>query len=178
MARLRDVAAFFIALAQEMSEMDMGDAMTNLRLQKMLYYAQGWSLARNGKPLFEEPIEAWHYGPVVPECYSWYCGNGRNPLTADMPEKESFSAEEYQLLLDTWAELSQYSTSQLVSMTHMPGTPWDKMWNVTKNREIPIYEINKYFQELPLGKITDKLASIPVVKPLYRNNGVPVFAAE
>lgn len=42
MAMLKDVADFFIALAQETAEMDMGDAMTNLRLQKMLYYAQGW----------------------------------------------------------------------------------------------------------------------------------------
>lgn len=39
MAKLRDVAAFFIALGQDMSEMQMGDAMTNLRLQKMLYFA-------------------------------------------------------------------------------------------------------------------------------------------
>ena len=58
MAKLRDVAAFFIALGQDMSEMQMGDAMTNLRLQKMLYFAQGWSLTRLGKPLFEEAIEA------------------------------------------------------------------------------------------------------------------------
>lgn len=41
MALLRDVADFFIALAQDMAEMNLGDAMTNLRLQKMLYFAQG-----------------------------------------------------------------------------------------------------------------------------------------
>ena len=49
-----------------------GDLMTNLRLQKLLYFAQGWHLARFGRPLFDASIEAWPYGPVVPEVYRAY----------------------------------------------------------------------------------------------------------
>lgn len=178
MAKLRDVAAFFIALAQDMAEMQLGDAMTNLRLQKMLYFAQGWSLTRLGKPLFEEPIEAWQYGPVVPACYGWYSGFGRNFLTSDMPPREAFTTEEYELLLDTWAELSKYSTSQLVTMTHEKGTPWDRVWNHSGSREIPTEEISAFFSRNPLPGIKEKLAGIPVISPLYRIDGVPVFAAE
>ena len=178
MAKLRDVAAFFIALAQDMAEMQMGDAMTNLRLQKMLYFAQGWSLARHGKPLFEEPIEAWQYGPVVPVCYGWYNGFGRGFLTSEMPPKEAFTAEEYELLLDTWTELSKFSTSQLVAMTHEAGTPWDRAWNHSSSREIPTKDIRSFFSTVPLPGTKEKLAGIPVIEPLYRKDGVPVFAAE
>ena len=110
-----------IALAQDMDDMQMGDAMTNLRLQKMLFFAQGWSLTRLGKPLFEEPIEAWQHGPAVPACYGWYSGFGRTFLTSEMPPGEAFAAEEYELLLVTWTELSGYSTSQLETMTIEKG---------------------------------------------------------
>jgi uncharacterized phage-associated protein len=59
MAKVQDVARFFIDLAQHQNERNSGDLMTNLRLQKLLYFAQGWYLARFGKALFDEPIEAW-----------------------------------------------------------------------------------------------------------------------
>ena len=176
MAMLKDVADFFIALAQEMAEMDMGDAMTNLRLQKMLYFAQGWMLMRHGTPLFEDSIEAWQYGPVVPNCYEWYKGCGSNYLKAEMPSRDAFTKEEYELLLDTWTELSGYSTAQLVSMTHEAGSPWDMIWNHSKQREITKEQIEKFFSNHPLTETEDRLRQIPTVEPLYRENGVPVFS--
>lgn len=176
MAMLKDVSAFFIALAQDMAEMEMGDAMTNLRLQKMLYYAQGWMLKRHGKPLFEESIEAWKLGPVVPACYNWYRGSGSNPLKADMPARDVFTSDEYEVLLDTWDELSKYSTSQLVAMTHEVGTPWDTVWNHSKEREITTERIEQFFAGLPLASTKERLDVIPTLEPLYREEGVPVFS--
>ena len=178
MAELRDVASFSIALAQDMAEMHKGDAMTNLRLQKILYFAQGWSLARFGKKLFEEPIEAWEYGPVVPVCYYWYNGYGKDFLKAEMPPRSSFTADEYELLFDTWAAVSKFSTWQLVDMTHEQGTPWDMIWNHSDARQIPTDQIAEYFTNMPLHGIKEKLSDIPIVKPLYRKDGVPVFASE
>ena len=178
MAKLKDVSAFFIALAQDMAEMQMGDGMTNLRLQKMLYFAQGWSLARNKKLLFDEPFEAWPLGPVVRTCYEWYCGFGSGFLTAEMPPREAFTEEEYELLLDTWSALSEFSTYQLVTFSHTPGSPWDIIRNHSNSREIPVDGMASYFSAHPLPSIKDKLTNIPVVEPLYRKDGVPVFAAE
>ncbi|MBQ8161809.1 MAG: DUF4065 domain-containing protein [Clostridia bacterium] len=177
MAKLMDVSAFFIALAQDMAELQMGDAMTNLRLQTLLYYAQGWSLARHGEPLFEESIEAWEYGPVVPVCHGWYRGFGHGFLTAQMPPKEAFTADEYELLTDTFAKLSRFSTSHLLAMTRKAGSPWDRAWNHSKSREIPSKEIGAFFSKMPLSGIREKLDHIPVIKPLYRKDGVPVLAA-
>ncbi len=50
-------------------------SMTGMKLQKLVYYSQAWSLVWEEAPLFEEPIEAWAYGPVVPALYDLHRGN-------------------------------------------------------------------------------------------------------
>ena len=61
-----DVAQYFLAQMDE----DAGDLISNLKLQKLVYYAQGFALALHGRPLFRERVEAWTHGaPVVPELY-------------------------------------------------------------------------------------------------------------
>lgn len=60
----RLVADYFVFFLSE-----HGDPVTNLKLQKLLYYAQGWNLALCGEPLFAERIEAWVHGPAVPPIY-------------------------------------------------------------------------------------------------------------
>ena len=66
MLKAIDVANFFVDLANS----DPDDCMTNLRVNKLLYFAQAWSVVRRNKPLFEEDMQAWKYGPVVPEVYT------------------------------------------------------------------------------------------------------------
>jgi uncharacterized phage-associated protein len=48
---------------------DAGDAISNMKLQKLLYYAQGFALAILGNPLFPEDFEKWTFGPVLPVVY-------------------------------------------------------------------------------------------------------------
>ena len=71
-----DVANFFIDLYNSVPE----GQVTNLSLNKLLYFAQGHSLAENGKPLFDEPIEAWQYGPVVPSVYHTFKKHRRSRI--------------------------------------------------------------------------------------------------
>ena len=61
-----------------------GDVLTNLKLQRMLYYVQGWHLGLYGSPLFDEPFEAWIHGPVIPEIYRHYQAFGFNPIESDL----------------------------------------------------------------------------------------------
>lgn len=73
--------------------------MTAMKLQKLVYYAQAWSLVWDEKPLFQEEIEAWANGPVVPELYrdhrgqfeisSWPRGN---PTALTAAERETIDA--------------------------------------------------------------------------------------
>src|ERR1044071_4359251 len=51
---------------------DSGEPISNLKLQKLLYYAQGWHLALRNEPLFHERIEAWVHGPAVPPVYGHF----------------------------------------------------------------------------------------------------------
>ena len=76
-ALLREIGIDTIHLG----EVDMSAApdesvlVSPLRLQKLLYYCQGWSLALLGRPLFRQPIEAWMNGPVVKDVYQKATGD-------------------------------------------------------------------------------------------------------
>jgi uncharacterized phage-associated protein len=61
MITCNEVADYFITIVGE----SCGEDLTHLKLQKLVYYAQGFHLGLFDKPLFEEPIEAWAHGPVV-----------------------------------------------------------------------------------------------------------------
>ena len=66
-----DIARYIIKYCK-----DNGYSISNLKLQKLLYFVQAQFLVTyNGRPAFEEKIEAWDFGPVVPEVYHYLkCG--------------------------------------------------------------------------------------------------------
>ena len=61
-------------------EEEDADLISNLKLQKLLYYAQGCYLALKNEPLFNEQIVNWAHGPVVEEIYHEYKNNGSNGI--------------------------------------------------------------------------------------------------
>ena len=65
MATVFDVARYILSRQDQ----NAGDTISNMKLQKLVYYAQGFALAITGKPLFQEDIEAWEHGPVAPALY-------------------------------------------------------------------------------------------------------------
>lgn len=65
MANVFDVAAYILEKEGEM---------TTMKLQKLCYYAQAWSLAWEGRPLFDEDFQAWANGPVCRELYNKHAG--------------------------------------------------------------------------------------------------------
>ena len=66
----------------------VGDPITNLKLQKLLYYSQAWHLGIHKNQLFEEDFEAWVHGPVLRRIYGIYKGYGYNPIVLDIKEDE------------------------------------------------------------------------------------------
>ena len=68
MSQVKVVAQFFI----QQADVESGDMMTHLRLQKLVYYSQAWHLVLQKKKLFRDRIEAWAHGPVIPNLYSIY----------------------------------------------------------------------------------------------------------
>lgn len=159
MAKVEDVARFFIALAQQQNRNCCGDLMTNLRLQKLLYFAQGWYLQRYGQPLFDAPIEAWKFGPVVPTIYQAYKNNGNNGIEGvAAPDDGAFTQEEFDLLMDVAREYYPYSTGYLVNLSHAPDSPWSK----TKSSAVISQDMMKqYFSKGQLKSFDDILDGYP-----------------
>lgn len=114
-----DIANELLRLAENEDE---GDLMSNLKLQKMLYYEQGFHLAYFGTPLFDEEIEAWMYGPVVPEVYDAYDKYGRNGIESDPAKDITLEPEEWRLFLKVFDIYGQYSAIGLMNMTHQEPT--------------------------------------------------------
>lgn len=177
MANVQDVAKFFIDLAQKQEQQQSGDLVTNLRLQKLLYFAQGWCLARYDKPLFDAPIEAWKFGPVVREVYNKYNVNLANGISSDARiASDALTAEEMELLLDVVRAYDGYSTKTLVDISHAPDGPWAKRG---RSEEISTDEIKKYFKaQPPLPSFSDLLAKQEVVIPDRDANGNAVLPAD
>ncbi len=136
-----DVAEFIL---QEKGEM------TAMKLQKLVYYAQVWSLVWDEKPLFEEKIEAWVGGPVVPSLYERHKGQftvttlGGNPNTLDDNEKDTVRH-----VLEFYGDRSAHWLSDL---THIEK-PWIAARQglppgVRGNAEISLASMAEYYSEL------------------------------
>ena len=131
------------------------EGITHLKLQKLLYYAQGISLGMYGKPLFNENIEAWQHGPVVKQVYSEYSKFGRNNIQIEMDKdteeimNEIENDKEVSEILNlTYDNFAIYTAWQLRQMTHQDNTPWD-ITQKTKGlgNKIDNDLIEKYFKE-------------------------------
>lgn len=134
-------------LARNKYDYDLGftdELISNLKLQKLLYYAQGCVLALTGKPLFQEDIQAWEHGPVVPEIYRKYKEYGRNDIEYDGDfDRDSIDSDINDILESVYNEFGQYSAWKLRNMTH-EETPWK---STAKNHVISKDIIKKYFLE-------------------------------
>lgn len=129
------VAKYLVKLANEEQGVLMGKAsedpmrdeircdMTNLKLQKVLYFAQAAHLGINGSPLFDDEIEAWGLGPVVPVVYEAFKDHGSSVIGANRGSDEGIDPYHQYFLQQVWAEFGKFSAAQLVDMTH-EHAPW------------------------------------------------------
>jgi uncharacterized phage-associated protein len=146
MASVFDVAKYFLMLAASGTE-DAGEAMTHLKLQKLLYYAQGFHLALyDGKPIFEDTIEAWKQGPVVNSVWHAYKEKGSAPIAPDdkFDPAKLISTEEEEVLIDVWNAYGQFSAWKLRNMTH-EEPPWRNAYKENTNATITLKSMCDYF---------------------------------
>jgi len=115
------VADYFLRLVDEAA----GDSISNLKLQKLVYYAQAWHLALTGTPLFEDRIEAWMHGPVIPALYRTYKERGWQPIPRPTTTLEEIDAPTLGILDEVWDAYGQFSAKRLEEITHAED-PWKK----------------------------------------------------
>jgi uncharacterized phage-associated protein len=145
-ASAHDVAAYLL---------QKHGAMTAMKLQKLLYYSQAWSLVWDEAPLFKEPIEAWANGPVVPEVYAGHRGEFSVSIwpSGDAAKLTKVQTETVDAVLSYYGN----KTAQYLSdLTHL-----EEPWRLARKgldpsersqREITLASMAEYYGTLEPGK--------------------------
>lgn len=125
-----------------------GYTISNLKLQKILYFVQASFLVNLGKPCFYENIEAWDFGPVVSEVYQEYkiFGSGDIPGYVCKNAEQDIVRTDMKHIDDMIDECAAYSASSLVEITHNQD-PWRSTYCKGCNNIIQNSKIKTYFEE-------------------------------
>lgn len=144
------VANYFLKLAWS-----DGKELTNMKLQKLVYFAHGVMLAVTDKPLIEEDVSAWKLGPVIPELYAKLKGYGASNILDPIPVKESISSDgiDKQCVEFVWSNFKDYDGMQLSRISHAEGTPWKQVWSPDGYFiEIPNDLTREYYKKILVPK--------------------------
>jgi uncharacterized phage-associated protein len=143
MVSAMNVANYFLQKAN-----NEGDLLTNLKIQKLLYYAQAWYLVNFKSSLFGENIIAWNLGPVVQEIYDEFKKFGASPIIYKETNTEAnfFTVEQKEFLDEFYDIFIKFSAHELVNMSHNE-LPWKDAIK-SSNKIISTDSIKKYYTEL------------------------------
>lgn len=127
-------------------------SMTTMKMHKLIYYAQAWSLAWDEGPLFSESIEAWMNGPVIPKLYHFHKGKyslSETEISGDSNKLSTSQKETVDKILNYYGDKNSQWLSDL---THMEE-PWLKAReglspNERGNREISHASMAEYYSSI------------------------------
>jgi len=162
-----------------------GRTLTPMQVLKLVYFAHGWHLAiSDTEPLIEERVEAWKFGPVVPDLYREFrtfkaggivgratmsiaSGDGNYEVVQpSIPASRASGTSGYlaQLLEAMWDRYGHLDGLTMSQLTHREGTPWDIVWNQKDGKSrlrsvIPDNLIAKHFRELLSDNLSADSAS-------------------
>lgn len=132
MRKAESVANYVIAYG-----MKIGHPVSNLQLQKILYYIQVHFLKKKGIPFFKDEIEAWQFGPVIPTVFYQYAAFGPAPITMFKIQKIDLKQEEKKDLEQIVKEKAILSLLEIVADTNKKGKAWDLYYKVNERNVIP-----------------------------------------
>lgn len=115
MVKAEDVAAYILRQQE----------MTAMKLQKLLYYCQAWSLVWDEEPLFSDAIEAWSMGPVVPAIYRQHKGGFKVGPRWPTGNADLLGEEQRKTIDSVVEHYGRYTAQQLSDLTHEEA-PWNR----------------------------------------------------
>lgn len=141
--------------AAEGEDLASPTGITHLKLQKILYFAQAYYLGGLSRPLFEEEIEAWQYGPVIREIYTLFSPHGNSLISETTvcpggnPHSEILPKDQQILKEKIWDNYGRFSAWYLVESAHSHD-PWKDAWEKNGQGQngqiiIPKKTIQKYY---------------------------------
>lgn len=154
----RDIANFILDICDENDR-----KITNLALQKIIYFCHVWSLIDFDRPLIKQRFEAWQYGPVLPYVYREFKEFDASPITKRAQKLNIETGEKvvasirFDETTEDWLKrvinfYSRLSAGQLVELTHTENGPWAKVWKhegaVNPGMKINDREIKIYYSQV------------------------------
>lgn len=156
------IANKFIELAKEEGRSDLSP----MKLQKLVYYAHAWFMAFTDKALIKEEIQAWKFGPVIPDIYHEFKEHGNSNITS-LATELNFENSKLELITpvvdeddedvnaiinEVWRAYKELTPIQLSNATHANGSPWEVVASsygseLPKNIEIPNSLIKDIFKK-------------------------------
>ena len=127
------------------------DPLDNLKLQKLLYFAHGWWYALKGKPLLNEAIQAWNWGPVVYSVYNEFKRFGSSRIQGRAVDRfgnvarlsQDDEGMEIRRFLEAVAWIYRdHKGTDMVDETHALGSPWRQVYDSNKGKL-------SYFEQIP-----------------------------
>jgi uncharacterized phage-associated protein len=155
------VANFFIN-----KSLETGMELTPMKLVKLVYISHGWYLGLTESPLISEAVEAWKYGPVIPDLYYEFKQYGSDQIKNvqfDIPTMKFpivTDKDTVQFLNKIWDVYGSMTGTQLSTLTHLEGTPWYITWHErggknSQSVQIPNDLIQKHYKQKALSDIND-----------------------
>ena len=122
------VANAFLDLAS-----NAGKTLTNMQLQKLVFLAQGYSMAMLDRPVHYQNTHAWQFGPVTPKLYKQLQKYGNSWVTEKIEQNvEEFIPEdspEFEIITAVFNSFGHWTGGQLSALTHEENTPWKITWD-------------------------------------------------
>ena len=132
---VRAIANFVLKFAKQ-----KGRTVSNLQINKIVYFVHADYISAFDQPLVNAKIEAWTYGPVFRELYHQFKVFGEEPIThfatridprtgKKIVAESDISENDVDFLLSSLDEYTRMSAGSLVNQSHIEGGPWDIVWN-------------------------------------------------
>lgn len=141
-----DISKKILALAKEENQQ-----ISPMKLIKLVYIMHGWHLGIKGTPLINDTIQAWKYGPVIPELYDVIKRFGTSavdPELINLYTEKTLTDEDAAFVVSFWDLYKDMSAIELSALTHMQGSPWSKTYNGEYNIPIVNETIQNYYVTL------------------------------
>ena len=140
------VATHFLDLAMQDNKQ-----LTNMQLNKLVYFAHGWMLGLHGESLIKDTIQAWKYGPVIPSVYKKYKQYGNQPIKVSSTKARKIEEKPLSIIKQTFAIYGKMSALELSGLTHEYGSPWF-LAVISSENEISNDSIDEYFRRHSSGR--------------------------
>lgn len=140
-----------IANAFVLQGLQHGRPLTHMQVQKLVYIAHGYYLALTGRPLLNELVSAWKFGPVIPGMYDAFKYYGNRSITSPAMSPYGVTALDPQAISVINAVFKFYGDKdgiELSMLTHKPGTPWSQAYDGFNSTIIPNPVIKQYYDNL------------------------------